>query len=95
MDRELKARLLRRACEIAGDRERLAIRLDVEIHSLEFWLSGRATPPEEIFLRVVDMVLEDDIARASHDRRKNVVQRAVFGPWSERGTPGKSHEAKA
>lgn len=93
MDGELKARLLRRACDIAGGRERLASRLDVEIHALEFWMSGRATPPERIFLAVVDMVLEDDIARATQDRRRNAVQRSVFGHWPERAE--KSHAAKA
>jgi hypothetical protein len=84
MDGELKARLLRRACEIAGGRDRLAARLDVEVHAIEFWLSGRATPPERVFLSVVDLVLEDDIARAGQDRRKNAVQRSVFGSWPER-----------
>ena len=93
MDGELKARLLRRACEIAGGRERLATRLDVEVHALEFWMSGRATPPERVFLSVVDIVLEDDIARSNQDRRKNAVQRSVFGPWPERVEKG--HAAKA
>jgi DNA-binding transcriptional regulator YdaS (Cro superfamily) len=92
MDRELKARLMRRACDIVGGRERLAKRLGVEAHALEFWLSGRATPPERVFMSVVDLVLEDDIARAAQDRRHNVVQRSVFGPWPERE---KHHEAKA
>lgn len=94
MDDELKARLLRRACDIAGGRERLATRLGVEVHALEFWMSGRATPPERVFLGVVDMVLEDDLARAAQDRRKNAVQRSVFGPWNEREEE-KRHEAKA
>jgi hypothetical protein len=85
VDGELKARLLRRACDIAGGRERLAGRLDVEEHALEFWMSGRATPPERVFLAVVDIVLEDDIARAAQDRRQNAVQRSVFGAWPERG----------
>lgn len=92
MDGELKARLLRRACDIVGGRERLAGRLDVEIHALEFWMSGRATPPDRVFLSVVDMVLEDDIARATQDRRRNAVQRSVFGAWPERAE--KSHAAK-
>ena len=93
VDRELKARLLRRACDIVGGREGLAARLGVEMHSLEFWLSGRATPPERVFMTVVDLVLEDDIARAAQDRRRNVVQRTVFGAWPERAE--KSHDVKA
>ena len=80
MDDHLKRRVLQRACEIAGSAAKLAERLDVEHHALEFWLSGRARPPERVFLAVVDIVLEDDLARASQDRRRNVVQRRFFGP---------------
>jgi DNA-binding transcriptional regulator YdaS (Cro superfamily) len=93
MDRELKARLMQRACDIVGGRERLATRLDVEPHALEFWISGRATPPERVFMSVVDLILEDDIARAAQDRRRNAVQRSVFGAWPAREE--KSHAAKA
>jgi DNA-binding transcriptional regulator YdaS (Cro superfamily) len=75
MNAQLKARLIGRACDIAGGREQLATRLGVEAHALEFWLSGRATPPERVFLTAVDLVLEDDIARAAHDRRKDFVRR--------------------
>lgn len=87
MHRELKIRLLGRACDIAGGRERLAARLDVELHSLEFWLAGRATPPDRIFMAVVDLVLEDDIARARQDRRQDAAQRVVVGPLRERSAP--------
>jgi len=84
MDRDLKARLLRRACDIVGGRERLAERLEVEMHSLEFWLSARATPPDRVFMSVVDIVLEDDIARAAQDRRGNVAERRLFSPLPTR-----------
>ena len=79
MHRELKVRLLARACDIAGGRAALAERLDVEPHALEFWLAGRATPPERVFIAVVDLVLADDIARARQDRRQDVAQRALLG----------------
>jgi hypothetical protein len=81
MDGDLKQKVLKRACEIAGGAERLSERLDVDRHSLEFWLSGRATAPEYVFLTVVDIVLDDDIARAAQDRRRNVIQRQVFGTF--------------
>src|SRR4051812_42968754 len=64
MHRELKARLFSRACDIVGSRERLAERLGVEAHALEFWLAARATPPQRLFLSVVDLVLADHIAPA-------------------------------
>ena len=84
MQRQLKARLLARACDISGGRERLAARLDVEPHALEFWLAGRATPPDRVFMAVVDLVLEDDIARARQDRRQDAAQRVVVSPLRER-----------
>ena len=87
MHRELKVRLLARACDIAGGRERLAARLDVEAHALEFWLAGRATPPDRVFMAVVDLVLEDDIARARQDRRQDAAQRVVVGSLRERSAP--------
>lgn len=79
MDLDLIRKLLQRACEVAGGAELLSERLGVERHALEFWASGRATPPERIIFAAMDLVLEDDIARAAQDRRKNVVQRAFFG----------------
>jgi hypothetical protein len=87
MHRELKIRLLARACDIAGGRDRLAARLEVEPHALEFWLAGRATPPDRIFMAVVDLVLEDDIARARQDRRHDAAQRLVVGAVRERAGP--------
>lgn len=80
MMRDLKLEVVRRACDIAGGGERLSERLGVEIHTVQFWLAGRATPPESAFLRLVDIILEDDIARAAQDRRRNVTQRKFFGP---------------
>jgi len=84
MHRELKARLFQRACDIVGGRERLALRLDVEPHALEFWLAGRATPPDRVFMTVVDLILEDDLARARQDRRQDLLQRALVGTVRER-----------
>lgn len=69
MDPDLRRMVLRRAAEIVGGAAQLRARLDVETHSIELWLSGRATPPEWVFLRAVDLVLRDDVARKEQDRR--------------------------
>jgi hypothetical protein len=69
MDRELRVTVLRRAADIAGGSSALRQRLNVEDHALELWLSGRATVPEWVFLLAVDLVVRDDIARATQDRR--------------------------
>lgn len=71
MGRELRVTVLRRAAEIAGGSESLRVRLDVEQHALELWLSGRATVPDWVFLQAVDLVVRDDIARAAQDRRSH------------------------
>lgn len=67
---ELQARLLRRAIEIAGGRDALTLHLGVSPIRLEHWLQGAVRLPDPIFLTIVDLVLRDDIARASLDRRK-------------------------
>jgi hypothetical protein len=69
MDRELRVTVLRRAADIAGGPAPLRERLEVDEHSLELWLSGRATVPEWVFSLAVDMVLRDDVERAAQDRR--------------------------
>jgi hypothetical protein len=40
-----------------------------------------------VFLIVVDLVLEDDIARARQDRRQDVVRRAHVGAVREPAAP--------
>jgi len=67
---ELQPTLLRRAVEIVGGREALCEYLGVSDARLELWLGARVRLPDPIFLRAVDLVLKDDIARASHDRRQ-------------------------
>jgi len=70
MHTELQRKLLQRAAEIVGGNAELCRRLQIDRHTLEFWLAGRATPPDKVFLAAADLVLEDDIARATQDRRK-------------------------
>jgi hypothetical protein len=65
---------------IAGDRASLGDRLGVEGHVLGLWLAGRATIPQRVFLAVVDMVLQDDIARSAQDRRAEPRQTELQAP---------------
>jgi len=69
MDGELRRRALERAMTIAGGAKALRSRLNVAEHQLQFWLQGRAKVPDEVFDAAVDLILEDDIARAAQDRR--------------------------
>jgi hypothetical protein len=67
---ELQTKLFRRGIEIAGGAKQLCSRLEVNEHSLQLWLEGRATAPAWIFHVLIDLVLEDDLARAAQDRRR-------------------------
>ena len=78
---ELQPTLLRRAVEIVGGREPLCEYLGVSDSRLELWLAARVRLPDPIFLKTVDLVLRDDIARASHDRRQHPRE---SGPRSRR-----------
>lgn len=70
MNQELQSRLLQRAVEIAGGKAQFCRALGIEPHSLEFWLDGRATAPDEVFFAAADLILQDDVSRVSQDRRK-------------------------
>jgi hypothetical protein len=67
---ELQPRLLARAMEITGSATELCARLHVEEHALHLWMTRRARAPERVLLAIVDIVLEDDVARAAQDRRR-------------------------
>ena len=71
METELQRRLLERAVAILGGQEALSAHLGVEPHSLSLWVSGRAGPPAWVAELAIDIVLEDDVARAMQDRRES------------------------
>ena len=54
---------LRRAAAIVGDDESLAQRLGCSRTQLLRWLAGDERPPMDVFLRAVDIVVRDSVAR--------------------------------
>ena len=62
--------LIQRAAEMLGGMPHLAGRLQVPEHSLYLWALGKARAPVRIIEVLVDLVLQDDIARAREDRRQ-------------------------
>ena len=64
-----QGKLLKRAAEICGGWDLLRAQLGVSQESMKLWSDGKARLPDRAFLRVADLVLEDDIARAAQDRR--------------------------
>ena len=53
------SRAVRKAAEMAGGRDELARTLQVPRAELDRWILGEKKPPREIFLRVVDLIIED------------------------------------
>lgn len=58
-DAQTAARLLKRALAIKGTREALADTLGVHPRDLGLWLAGKASPPEPIFERVLEIILDE------------------------------------
>jgi len=56
------SRALLRAAELLGGRDRLAKALQVPNEELDQWIKGDAKPPREVFLRVVDIILDETSA---------------------------------
>ena len=53
------SRAVLRAAELLGGRDKLGKVLRVPKDELDKWISGAAKPPREVFLRVVDIILDE------------------------------------
>lgn len=60
LDAQVAARLIKRAQGIRGGRERLAEALGVHPYDVARWAAGHAFPPQEIFEKVLEIVLDPD-----------------------------------
>jgi hypothetical protein len=54
------ARALARAAEVAGSVEALAVKLEVSRVILRAWLTGTQEVPVPVFLKVVDLLMEQE-----------------------------------
>jgi len=55
----IKVRVLHDACLKLGGEAHLAEYLDVAVRVVDSWLKGRAIPPDEIFLKCLDLLEKD------------------------------------
>ena len=62
MTSSVYSRAVRKAAELVGGRERLARTLQVPLSEIEKWILGEKKPPRELFLRVVDLIVDDSAA---------------------------------
>jgi transcriptional regulator with XRE-family HTH domain len=55
----VQSRAVRKAAELAGGQKKLAERLAVSVAEIEKWAAGKSATPREIFLRVVDLIIDE------------------------------------
>jgi hypothetical protein len=53
---------MRRAAQILGGVEALRAHLQVSMSKLSSWMSGETRPPDAVFLRVVDLLSDDELS---------------------------------
>lgn len=56
----LTSRVLFRAADILGSQARLARYLQVPGGDLLAWMQGHGSPPQSVFLRCVDLIVDED-----------------------------------
>ena len=59
MPTSVYSRTLRKAAETAGGQKKLAQLLRVPLADLEKWIADKDEPPMSVFLRAVDLVLDE------------------------------------
>ena len=62
-EQELYLRTLRRAAELIGDEQSLALALRVTPSHLALWMQGTEKPPTYVFLRAVDVVSDREFPK--------------------------------
>ena len=59
MANKVYSRTFQKAAELSGGRKQLARQLRVPIADLEKWIAGASPPPLPIFLKAIDLVLDE------------------------------------
>jgi translation initiation factor IF-2 len=59
---------IRRAAQVMGSVEALRRHLQVSMTDLKRWMVGEARPPDAVFLKVVDLLSDQELARIKHGR---------------------------
>jgi DNA-binding transcriptional regulator YdaS (Cro superfamily) len=70
VSQSLRLSALQRAALIAGGAQALSSKLQVRFARVDSWIDGQQPIPLEIFLKIIDMLLEDDL----RSLRSSVIQ---------------------
>jgi hypothetical protein len=74
------SRALAKAAELVGGRRELARVLQVPLAQIENWIGDEGKPPRDIFLRVVDIILDETSATGTDDTPEPPPGRDAAGP---------------
>ena len=74
------SRALQKAAELLGGRDELARVLQVPASEIEKWIAEQSKPPREIFLRVVDIILDETAAGGTDEAPDAPPGRDAAGP---------------
>ena len=74
------SRALAKAAELLGGRAELARMLQLPIADIERWLADDGKPPREVFLRVVDIILDETGGGGTDDPSDPPRGRDASGP---------------
>lgn len=55
---DIYLRILHDTCRLLGGEHKLAQRLGVDVQQISSWLNGDGRPPDAVFLRCLDLILE-------------------------------------
>lgn len=66
---KLHARMLERANDLLGSEAAVSAYLGVSVARLRVWMNGRISPPDDVFLKLVDLVNEPPPSLARRRRR--------------------------
>jgi hypothetical protein len=67
MPTSVYARTLHKAAEAVGGQKKLARLLRVPLIDLEKWIAGKDEPPMAVFLKAVDLVLDETNPRGASE----------------------------
>jgi len=69
MSASVYSRALQKAAELCGGRDKLCRVLQLPKAEVDRWIADAAKPPREVFLRVVDLILDETApsSDADHD----------------------------
>ena len=80
MTASVYSRALQKAAQLLGGREKLSHVLQVPRPEIDKWIADEAKPPREIFLRIVDVILDESPTIPETGDKPEPPQRDAAGP---------------